>query len=126
MNGKAAIISAIAIVGTAWLLWAGYQGMGTERREYGDTREPEGVEEPPARRDHDRARAIQQHGEILSLERILRGARARHSGRLLESELEETDGRYIYEVELVDEQGRVWEMKLDARTGEILKEAQGD
>ena len=30
------------------------------------------------------------------------------------------------EVELVDEQGRVWEMKFDARTGEILREKQGD
>jgi threonine/homoserine/homoserine lactone efflux protein len=31
MNSKAAIFSAIAILGTAWLLWAGYQGMDSQQ-----------------------------------------------------------------------------------------------
>jgi uncharacterized membrane protein YkoI len=126
MNSKAAIFGAIAILATAWLLWAGYQGMSTEPREHEEADEPEQVEAQPALREHDVVRAIKQRGDILSLERILRDARAQHAGRVLESELEQKDGRYIYEVELVDDQGRVWEMKFDARTGEILREKQGD
>jgi uncharacterized membrane protein YkoI len=126
MNSKAAIFSAIAILATAWLLWAGYQGMSTEQREHEEADETEQVEEQPAVREHDTVRAITQRGDILSLERILQNARAQHAGRVLESELEQKDGRYVYEVELVDDQGRVWEMKFDARTGEVLREEQGD
>ncbi len=126
MNSKVAIFSAIAILATAWLLWAGYQGTSTEQREHEEADEPEQVEAQPAIREHDMVRAITQRGDILSLERILQYARAQHAGRLLESELEQKDGRYSYEVELVDDQGRVWEMKFDARTGEMLKEQQGD
>jgi uncharacterized membrane protein YkoI len=126
MNSKAAIFGAIAILATAWLLWAGYQGMSTEQRKHEEAGEPEQVEAQPAVREHDVVRAIKQRGDILSLERILQDARAQHAGRVLESELEQKDGRYIYEVELVDEQGRVWEMKFDARTGEILREKPGD
>ena len=77
-------------------------------------------------REHDAVRAIKQRGDILSLDQILRDARAQHAGRVLESELEQKDGRYVYEVELVDDQGRVWEMKFDAGTGEVLREGQGD
>ena len=126
MNSKAAIFSAIAILGTAWLLWASYQGMSTEQREHEDDDETDQVQEQPAVREHDTVRAIKQRGDILSLERILQDARAPHAGRVLESELKQQDGRYIYEVELVDDQGRVWEMKFDARTGEVLREKQGD
>ena len=126
MSSKAAIFSVIAILATAWLLWTGYQGMSTEPREHEDADEPEQVEEQPTVREHDVVRAIKQRGDILALEQILRDARAPHAGRVLESELEQKDGRYIYEVELVDDQGRVWEMKFDARTGEILREKQGD
>jgi uncharacterized membrane protein YkoI len=126
MNSKAALFSAIAILGTAWLLWAGYQGMSTEQRDHEEDEETEQVEEQPVVREHDTVRAITQRGDILSLERILQDARAQHAGRVLESELEQKDGRYIYEVELVDDHGRVWEMKFDARTGEVLREGQGD
>jgi uncharacterized membrane protein YkoI len=126
MNGKAVLVSAIAILGTAWLLWAGYRGMGTEPRNHEDTGEAEGIEEEPLPREHDQVRALKQRGDILSLERILQGARSLHAGRVLESELKQEDGRYFYEVELVDDRGRVWEMSFDAKTGENLREGQGD
>ena len=126
MNSKAAIFSAIAILGTAWLLSAGFQGLDGEQRGHEDDDETEQVGEQPAMREHDAVRAIKQRGDILSLDQILQAARAQHAGRVLESELEQKDGRYVYEVELVDDQGRVWEMKFDARTGEVLRETQGD
>ena len=126
MNSRAAIFSAIAILGTVWLLWSGYQGMDSKQQGHEEDDEAEQVEEQHTVREHDAVRAIKQRGDILSLDQILRDARGQHAGRVLESELERNDGRYVYEVELVDDQGRVWKMKFDARTGEVLKQKQGD
>ncbi|MGB7932152.1 MAG: PepSY domain-containing protein [Gammaproteobacteria bacterium] len=126
MNIKAAIFSVIAVLGTAWLLWVGYQGMESQQQGYEEDDETEEVGERPGMPEHDAVRAIKQRGDILSLDRILQDAHAQHAGRVLESELEQKDGRYIYEVELVDDQGRVREMKFDASTGEVLREKQGD
>ena len=126
MNIKAAIFSAIAVLGTVALLWVGYQGMDSRQQENEEDDETEHVGERPEMHEHDAVRAIKQRGDILSLDRILQEARGPHGGRVLESELEEKDGRYVYEVELVDDQGRVREMKFDAGTGELLKEEQGD
>jgi uncharacterized membrane protein YkoI len=126
MNIKAAIFSAIAVLGTLGLLWVGYQGMDSQQREHEEDEETEQAGERPEMREHDAVRAIKQRGDILSLDRILQDARGQYPGRVLESELEEKDGRYVYEVELVDDQGRVQEMKFDARTGEVLREKPGD
>jgi uncharacterized membrane protein YkoI len=126
MNIKATIFSTIAVLGTLGLLWVGYQGMDSREREHEEEEETEQLGERPEMREHDAVRTIKQRGDILSLDRILQDARGQHPGRVLESELEQKDGRYVYEVELVDDQGRVREMKFDARTGEVLKEKQGD
>ena len=60
------------------------------------------------------------------MQQILERARRHHDGKVLETELEQDRGRYIYEIELVDRQGQVWEMKFDAGSGELLKENQED
>jgi uncharacterized membrane protein YkoI len=125
MNIKAAIFSAIAMVGTAWLLWAGYQGVNGLQHEHGEEHEAEQGDDE-ARNDPEAVRPVTQRAGILSLDQILRKADEQHAGRVLESELERKNGRDVYEVEVVDDQGRVWEMKFDARTGEVLKETQGD
>jgi uncharacterized membrane protein YkoI len=126
MNIKAAIFSAVAVLGTAWMLWVGYQRMDSRQQEHEEDDETEQVGEHPGLREHDAVRAIRQRGDILSLDSILQKARGEHPGRVLESELEQKDGRYVYELELVDDQGRVREVKFDARTGEVLREKQGD
>ncbi len=74
--------------------------------------------------DHDRARALQETGDILSLEQILERVRGEYPGRLLEIELEREDQVWVYEVELLDADGKVWELELDAVSGEILKREQ--
>ena len=74
---------------------------------------------------HDAAR-LSKAGEILPLEKILEYARAEHRGKVLETELERKQGRYVYEVELLDEQGVVWEVKLDAKTGAVIKTKRDD
>lgn len=76
--------------------------------------------------DHIRARELSQRGEILSLEKISELAKAVRPGKLIDIDLERKRALWIYEVELLDDQGRVWEMKLDARNGELLKLEQDD
>jgi uncharacterized membrane protein YkoI len=126
MNSKAAIFCAIAVLGTAWLLWAGYQGVDGRQQGHEEDDETEQAGVRPGMREHDAVRAIWQRGDILSLDRILNDARGQHGGRVLESGLEQKDGRYVYEVELVDDQSRVREIRFDARSGEVLRENQGD
>lgn len=67
------------------------------------------------------ARKLRASGAILPLEKIAAQARTVKSGELLETELEHEHGRYVYEVEILDKAGQVWELKLDARTAELLK-----
>jgi uncharacterized membrane protein YkoI len=79
-----------------------------------------------AERDHERARALLESGEILSLEQILVNVRAEYPGRPLEVKLEQKKDALIYEIELLDDDGKVWELKLDAVTGELLKRERED
>jgi uncharacterized membrane protein YkoI len=126
MKIKAAIFSAIAVLGTAWLLWIGYQGMESQQRGHEEDDMTDEVGERSGMLEQDAVRAIKQRGDILSLDKILQDAHGQHAGRVLESELEQKDGRYVYEVELVDDQGRVREMRFDARSGEMLRDKLGD
>ena len=72
--------------------------------------------------DHDEARRLQQAGDILPLETIIEKAQAIHPGRILEVELETKGGRHYYEIELINKNGQVWEMKFDSRTGQLIKQ----
>jgi uncharacterized membrane protein YkoI len=79
-----------------------------------------------AERDHERARALLESGEILSLEQILTNIRAEYPGRPLEVKLEQKKDALIYEIELLDDDGKVWELELDAASGELLKRERED
>ena len=76
--------------------------------------------------DHLEARRLMESGSIQPLETILERVRAQRPGRILEVELEEEDRRYVYEIELLDESGQVWELKMNAVTGEILEQEKED
>ena len=118
MNIRVIVFSAIALVGTAGLLVTGLSGAGNERGGH-----DEGNDEV---HEHEVVRGMAEQGDILSLEQILQNARQHHAGRVLETELEEKGGELVYEVEILDDNGEVWEMKLDARSGELLEEEQED
>ncbi|WP_260961931.1 PepSY domain-containing protein [Pseudomonas citri] len=73
--------------------------------------------------DQDEALHLRQQGVILPLEQLLQQALDLHPGaKLLEAELEEKHGVYIYEVELLDTDGVVRELDLEAATGRLLKD----
>lgn len=71
--------------------------------------------------DAERARLLQQQGKILPLEQVITAAMAIKSGQILETELEEDDGRLVYELEILDDSGQVWEMEFDAATAELIE-----
>lgn len=71
--------------------------------------------------EHERARLLRDAGTILPLEQVIEHARKHAQGRLIEAELKHRNGRYLYEVELLNERGELWEVLLDAATGELVK-----
>lgn len=71
--------------------------------------------------DHDRARAAVQAGEVLPLGQVLERLQRTHPGQILEVELDREDGRWIYEVKLLQTGGQLLKLELDARTGEVLE-----
>lgn len=70
---------------------------------------------------HERARRAVEAGEFLPFRDILARAEAAQPGQFLEAELEEDDGRAVYEIKLLAAGGRVVELYFDARTGELIK-----
>lgn len=73
--------------------------------------------------DQDEALRLREKGDIAPLDHLVQSALARYPGAtLLEAELEEEDGRYVYEVELLTPDGVVRELELDARDGRLLKD----
>jgi len=68
--------------------------------------------------DHEYAHDLRKGGEILKLETILSNADIPDAYRVLEVELESEHGKAIYEVEMIDPDGKVHEYEFDARTGE--------
>ena len=77
--------------------------------------------------DHERVRSLMDAGEIVSADVLIKDAQQRMpSGRLLELELEHEDGRYVYEIEMVDDGGVVWEFYYDAKTEEFIRRTKED
>ena len=72
--------------------------------------------------DHVEARELLQRGEILPLSRILAIVQQRVPGDVVEVELEHGKHHgWEYEVKVLTAQGRVREVKLNARSGEVRK-----
>lgn len=70
----------------------------------------------------EQARLWVEQGVILPLEQILSANQASLDGRILDVELEREDGILVYEIKLLNAQGRKYELYLDAVTGQKIKE----
>ena len=71
--------------------------------------------------DHEDVRQLRMQGDILPLEQIIQQLPEAERTRIVEVELEREDGRYVYEIEYLEEGGVVRESEFDATTGELLK-----
>lgn len=82
---------------------------------------------PPVQAEsQDRALELRKRGDILPLELLIQKAQKIHPGKILEVELKKKRERYLYELEILDRNGVVWELYFDARTGELLKSKRED
>lgn len=70
--------------------------------------------------DMEQARKLKQAGSIMPLEDLLKAVRREYPGQVIEVELEEENGRFYYEIEVLADDGNVRELDVDAATGEIL------
>ena len=75
----------------------------------------------------DEAVKLQQAGTIKSFDVLNEAALKQHPGAtIIDTELEDSYGKYVYEVELRDAQGKEWDVDVDATTGEVLRSHQDD
>jgi uncharacterized membrane protein YkoI len=73
------------------------------------------------RRDHERARAALEAGQIRPLSEILSGVERQFHGRVIEAELELSDGQWRYEIKILPPNGEVFTVELDAATGALIR-----
>lgn len=76
--------------------------------------------------DYIEARQLHDAGKILPLESILERLRKNNPGKILEIELEKENGKIVYEIEILDKNGFVKEIYINAETGDILKIKEDD
>jgi uncharacterized membrane protein YkoI len=67
----------------------------------------------------DEVRRAVETGEIRSLAEILKAVRGKLPGEVAGVEIERKDGRWRYEFRVVDGQGRLFDVYIDAHSGEI-------
>ncbi len=70
--------------------------------------------------DYETARRLRASGSILPLTEVLKRLQADFPGRVLETELEGSGKRRVYEIKLLGRDGTVREFKVDAVTGKRL------
>jgi len=84
-----------------------------------------GLVQPPAwggdSHDHERARAAVEAGQVLPLPTLLERLRRTHPGQVLELELERDDGRWIYEIKLLQPNGQLLKLDVDAASAQVLQ-----
>lgn len=79
---------------------------------------------PAAARDRDDnrrddVRRAVEAGEIKSLAAIIKDVSGKLPGEIAGVEVEHKDGRWLYEFRVVDSKGRLFEVYIDARSGEV-------
>lgn len=65
----------------------------------------------------ERVRGLVESGAILPLEEILKRNETSIGGRVIEIEIEQKHGIYVYEIKVLRPDGRYGEIKINARTG---------
>jgi len=74
-----------------------------------------------AQSDQQRARAAVQAGQARPLQDILPQLRDSYPGRVLDADLDQAGGRWVYRIKLLTDDGKVLALVVDARSGEVLR-----
>jgi hypothetical protein len=62
----------------------------------------------------------------VTMEEAIKTATTQFPGKVLEAELENEDGKAVYEVEVINGSGETREFEIDAQSGKILSSEQED
>jgi len=79
------------------------------------------AEKKAKKNEHTLVREALQRGEVLPLVKILEIANQQVPGDVIEVELENKKDALIYEIKILTGTGRVREVKIDARSGAVVK-----
>ena len=76
--------------------------------------------------DHDRgshelARKALEQGRVLPLRTVLEKIERDYQGQALKVEFEQDDGRFLYKIRLLQSDGRMVKLKVDAMDGRVLE-----
>ncbi len=71
--------------------------------------------------DHERARHALEAGETLSLRTVMDQVERDYPGQIVKIEFERDDGKWIYEIKVLQSGGKLIKLKIDARDGTVLK-----
>ena len=71
--------------------------------------------------DHDLARQALERGQVLQLRTVLEKVEREYQGQVLKVEFEHEDGRFLYEIRLLQQDGRMAKLKIDAVDGRVLQ-----
>jgi uncharacterized membrane protein YkoI len=63
---------------------------------------------------------LQQSGEIISKDELVKRIHAQHSGKIVETELQRAGKGCVYRVQLMDSDGTKQELRVDAKTGDSI------
>lgn len=92
----------------------GYSGGG------GDHGYNRGDDEYEYEHDHDRAFQALKRGEVLSLEKVLAAVRSGIDGTIVHTRLKRKHGIWVYELKVLGRDGRMREIRVDAKTAKLL------
>jgi len=111
MQYRTVLFTIIAVTGVSILLNQGISAAGEMHDNDNDSDKLE----------HSQAKELREEGKILPLQEILKKVSEKYPGQVIETELEHRSGRYFYELEVVDDNGKVTEIEMDAGSGEFIK-----
>lgn len=71
-------------------------------------------------RGHDAARRALEEGKVLPLRTVLEKVEREYRGQAIKIEFEHEDGRFVYEIRLLQPDGRMVKLEVDAVNGNVL------
>ena len=82
--------------------------------------DPGGPEWADDDRSHDRARRAVERGAVLPVTELLRRLQERYPGDVVATEYEFEFERWVYEFKVIDDDGHLHKVHLDAATGRVV------
>lgn len=70
---------------------------------------------------HELARQALEQGKVLPLRTVLEKIERDYEGQALKVEFEQDDGRFLYKIRLLQSDGRMVKLKVDAVDGKVLE-----